>query len=65
MENREKNRDIWNTLNKFNKIHISGLLKGKERQNGVQVMLEVIAENFPQAMKDIILQSQEMLWIPS
>lgn len=29
------------------------------------MILEVIAENFPKPMKDTLLQTQEMLWIPS
>ena len=47
-------------MNKFN-IHLSGLLKGKERQNGVEVILEVIAENFPKMVKYITLHIKEML----
>lgn len=29
------------------------------------MILEVIAENFPKPMKGTLLQTQEMLWIPS
>ena len=34
-------------MNKRN-IDLSGLLKGKERQYGVKVILEIIVENFPE-----------------
>ena len=51
-------------MNKRN-IDLSGLLKGKERQYGVKVILEIIVENFPNMMQGIMLQVKEMLWIPS
>lgn len=57
---RKKQKDTRSTVNKFS-IHISGLLEGKEGQIGIEVMLEVIAENFPKLMKDNMLQIQEML----
>ena len=37
-------------MNKRN-IDLSGLLKGKERQYGVKVILEIIVENFPNIQK--------------
>lgn len=51
-------------MNKRN-IDLSSLLKGEERQDGVKVILEVIVENFPNMMQDIMLQVKEMVWIPS
>lgn len=47
-------------MNKRN-IDLSGLLKGKERQYGVKVILEIIVENFPNMMQGIMLQVKEML----
>ena len=64
--NEDSLRDLWNNI-KHTNIHILGAPEGEEREKGPEkIFEEIIAENFPNMGKEIIVdQVQEAQSLPS
>lgn len=55
---------MWDTIKNTN-MCIMGVLEGQEREKGTENILEkIMAENFPNLLKNIYLRFQEAQWLP-
>ena len=57
--NEDSLRDLWDNI-KYTNIHILGAPEGEEREKGPEkIFEEIIAENFPNVGKEIIVKSRK------
>ena len=62
--NKESLRDLWDN-NKNNSICIIGVQEGQESEQGIENLLEeMMAENFPNMVKEKVTQVQEVQRVP-
>ena len=63
--NEDSLRDLWYNI-KCTNIHIIGVTEGDEREKGTgNVLVEVVAENFPNLKKETDIQVQEAQRFPN
>ena len=62
--NEDSLRDFWDNI-KRNNIHVIGVPEGEEREKGPKkIFEEIIVENFPNMVKEIATQVQEVQRAP-
>ena len=64
LNHEERLSDLWDNI-KYNNIHVIGVPEGKESEQGIEDLFEeIMAENFPNLVKEKVTQVQEAQGVP-
>ena len=63
-KNEDSVRSLWDNF-KCTNIHIMGVLEGEKREQKIENLFEKMTENFPELVKEIVSQVQEVQRVPN